>query len=104
MPSRGLAAAAREMARDRGQLCSYDAGEVIENLRGLTLGKLSPVKIDSHLDAAIGGARESLHYGPVRQDISGQIDFVLGAIDQGNVDVFQVFRRRVMNGRRRSGT
>jgi hypothetical protein len=28
---------------------------------------------------------------------------MLGAIDQGNVDVFKVFRRRVVNGRRRIG-
>jgi hypothetical protein len=28
---------------------------------------------------------------------------MLGAIDQGNVDVFQVFGRRVVNGGRRIG-
>ena len=78
-------------------------GEVIEYLRGLSLGKLSPVKINTDMDAAIGGARERLHDWPVRQDVGGHIDFMLGAIDQGNVDVFKVLCRRVMNGRRRIG-
>jgi hypothetical protein len=55
------------------------------------------------MNATIGGARERLHYGPVRQDIGGHVDFTLGAIDKRNVDVFQVFRRRVVNDRRRIG-
>ena len=29
--------------------------------------------------------------------ICRHVDFMLGAIDQGNIDVFQVFRRRVVN-------
>jgi hypothetical protein len=91
MPSRGLIyrrPAAREMARDRGQLCSYDAGEVIENLRGLTLGKLSPVKIDADRNATICGTRERLHDWPVRQDIGCHVDFMLGVIDKRHVDMF----------------
>jgi hypothetical protein len=74
-----------------------------ENPRGLALGKLCAIKINADMDATIGGARERLHYGPIRQDIGGHVDFMLGSIDQGNVDVFQVFRRRVVNGRRRIG-
>jgi hypothetical protein len=69
-------------------------GEVIENLRGLALGKLGAIKIDADMDATIGGARESLH---VRQDICGHVDFVLGAIDKRNVDVFKIFDRCVVN-------
>jgi hypothetical protein len=57
----------------------------------------------ANLDAAISGTRKRLHYGPVRQDIGGHVDFMLGAIDQGNADVFQVFRGRVVKGRRRIG-
>jgi len=72
-------------------------GEVIENFRSLALGELRAVEIDSHLDAAIGRACERLHDWPVRQHISGHVDFVLGAVDQGNVDVFKVLSRRVMN-------
>ena len=32
-------------------------GEVLEDLRGLALGKLGAIKINANLDAAIGGAR-----------------------------------------------
>jgi hypothetical protein len=56
-------------------------GEVIENLCWRALGKLSPVEIDADRNATIGGARERLHDGPVRQDIRGHVDFMLGAID-----------------------
>ena len=34
---------------------------------------------------------------PVRQHISGQVDFMFGAVDKPNVDMFEVFRRRVVN-------
>ena len=69
----------------------------------LASGKLSPVKINSHLDATIGGACERLHDGPVGQHIGRHVDFVLGAIDQCNVDMFEVFDRRVVNCRRGIG-
>jgi hypothetical protein len=52
---------------------------------------------------AQGGTRERLHDGPVGQHIGRHVDFVLGAIDKRNVDVFQVFRRRVVNDRRGLG-
>jgi hypothetical protein len=74
-------------------------GEVIEDLSGPALGILGAVEIDTHLDATLG-ARERLHDGPVRQDICRHVDFMLGAIDQGNVNVFQVLARRVVNDRR----
>jgi hypothetical protein len=48
-------------------------------------------------------ARVSLHDRPVRQDICGHVDFMLGAIDQRHVDMFEVFDRRVVNGRRGIG-
>jgi hypothetical protein len=78
-------------------------GEVIENFRGLALGKLCAVEIDADRNATIGGTRERLHDRPVRQDIRRHVDFTLGAIDHGNVDVFKVFRWRVMNDRRGIG-
>ena len=84
----------------------FDAGrlgEVVEDFRWLALGKLGAVEIDAHLDAAIGGARERLHDRPIRQDVCGQVDFMLGAIDQRDVDVFEILRRRVVNDRRRVG-
>ena len=56
-------------------------GEVIENLRGLALGKLGAIKIDADCNVAIGGACERLHDWPVRQDIGRHVDFVLGGID-----------------------
>ena len=56
-------------------------GEVIENRRGLALGKLGAIEIDAECNAAIGSARERLHDWPVRQDIGGHVDFMLGAID-----------------------
>jgi hypothetical protein len=80
-------------------LDAWRLGEGIENLRGLALGKLGAVEIDADRNAAIGGARERLHDGPARQDIGRHVDFMLGAIDKHNVDVFQVFRRRVVNDR-----
>jgi hypothetical protein len=40
---------------------------------------------------------------PVRQDICGHVDFTLGAIDKRHVDVFQVFRWRIVNDRRGIG-
>jgi hypothetical protein len=48
-------------------------------LRWLALGKLCAIKINADVNATIGGARERLHYGPVRQDIGGHVDFTLGA-------------------------
>ena len=82
---------AGEVHRIAGVLGPYlDAwrlGEIPKDLRGLALGELSSVKIDADRNAAIGSARERLHDGPVRQDIGGHVDFMLGAIDQGNVDV-----------------
>ena len=36
-----------------------------------------------------GGACERLHDGPVCQDIGRHVDFVLGAIDPRNIDVFE---------------
>jgi hypothetical protein len=54
------------------------------------LSKLGAVEIDAHLDTAIGGTRERLHDWPVRQDIGGHVDFMLGAINQCN-DMFEVF-------------
>jgi hypothetical protein len=69
----------------------------------LALGELSAVKIDADRNAAIGGACERLHDWPVGQHIGRHIDFVLGAIDQCHVDVFKVFDRRVVNGRRGLG-
>jgi hypothetical protein len=41
-------------------LDAWRLGEVIENLCWRALGKLGAIEIDSHLDAAIGGARERL--------------------------------------------
>jgi hypothetical protein len=35
-------------------------GEIIENLRGLALGKLGAIEIDADCNAAIGSAREPL--------------------------------------------
>jgi phytoene dehydrogenase-like protein len=72
---------AKFSARDAERLDDGRLGEVIENLCGLALGKLGAIEIDADRNAAIGGARESLHDWPVRQDIGGHIDFVLGAID-----------------------
>ncbi len=40
---------------------------------------------------------------PVRQDIGGHVDFTLGAVDQGNVDVFKILARCVVNDRRGIG-
>jgi hypothetical protein len=77
-----------------------DLSFVPKNLRGLALGKLSAVKIDAHLDATIGGACERLQDWPVSQHIGCHVDFVLGAINQCNVDMFEVFCRRVVNDRR----
>ena len=42
---------------------------------------LHHTSLDADRNAAIGGARERLHDWPVRQDIGGHVDFVLGAID-----------------------
>jgi hypothetical protein len=78
-------------------------GEIIENLRGLALGKLCAIEIDADCNAAIGSARERLQDWPVRQNIRGHVDFMLGAIDKRNIDVFQIFRGRIMNGRRGLG-
>ena len=78
-------------------------GKVIENLRGLTLGKLLAIEIDSHFDTTIGGTRERLHDGPVGQHIGGDVDFYPGAIDKSNVNVFKILSRRVMYGRRGIG-
>ena len=78
-------------------------GELTEDLRGLAFGKLCAVEIDANLDAAIGGARECLQDWPVGQHIGRHVDFVLGAIDKCNVDVFEVFRRRIVNDRRGLG-
>jgi hypothetical protein len=75
-------------------------GEVIENLCLLALGKLGAIEIDADRNATIGGARERLHYWPVRQDIGGHVDFVLGAIDKRHVDVFKIFARCIVNDRR----
>ena len=75
-------------------------GKVTEGFRRLALGELCAIEIDPHLDATIGGACKRLHDGQVGQHICGQVDFMLGAIDQGDVDVFEVFGRRVMNDRR----
>jgi hypothetical protein len=38
---------------------------MLENLCPLAFGKLGAIEIYAHLDAAIGRARESLHYWPV---------------------------------------
>jgi hypothetical protein len=75
-------------------------GEVIENLSLLALGKLGAIEIDSHLDAAIGGACECLQDWPIGQDICGHVDFIPRLIDQGDVDVFEIFARRIVNARR----
>ena len=56
-------------------------GEVLKDLRWLAIGELDSVEIDAQFDAAIGSARERLHDWPVRQDIGGHVDFMLGAID-----------------------
>jgi hypothetical protein len=48
-------------------------------------------------NAAIDGARERLQDRPIRQDIGGHVDFMLGAVDQRNVNVFEVLARRVVN-------
>ena len=71
-----------------------------ENLRGLPLRKLGLVKVDADRNAAISGARECLHDWPVRQNIGGHVDFMLGAIDKRHVDMFKIFARRVVNDRR----
>ena len=71
-------------------------GEVMENLRGLALGKLSAVEIDATLDAAIGGASKRLHDWPVSEDICGRVDFMPGAIDKRHVDVFKTLCRGVV--------
>jgi hypothetical protein len=71
-------------------------GEVIENLRGLALGKLSPIEIDAHLDTAIGRACECLQDWPVGQHIGRLVDFVPGAIDKRHVDVFKILARRIV--------
>jgi hypothetical protein len=63
-------------------------GEIPKDLRGLALGKLGAIEIDSDRNATIGGARESLHDWPVRQDIRGNVYFTLGAIDKRHVDMF----------------
>lgn len=72
-------------------------GEVIENRRGLALGKLGAVEIDADMDATIGCPRERLQDRPIRQDIGGHVNFMLGAINQVNVDVLKVLDRRIVN-------
>jgi hypothetical protein len=47
----------------------------------------------------IGGACERLHNGPVSQHIGRHVDFMLGAINQINVDMFKVLVRRIVNDR-----
>jgi hypothetical protein len=84
-------------------LQTWRFGEVIENLRGLALGKLGAVVIDADLDATIGSACERLHDCPVRQDVGRHVDFVLGRVDQGNIDVFKILARRIVNDRRGIG-
>ena len=44
-----------------------------------------------------------MHDRPVAQYVSGQVDFVFGAVDKHYVDVFEVFRRRGVNDRCRIG-
>ncbi|HEY8032180.1 MAG TPA: hypothetical protein VIF02_07350 [Methylocella sp.] len=78
-------------------------GEVIENLRGFALGKLGAIEIDADRNAAVGGARERLPDGPVGQHTGRHVDLVPGANDKRNVDMFEVFRRRILNDRRRIG-
>jgi len=56
-----------------------------------------------YLNATIGGARERLHDGPIGEHVSREVDFMLGAVDQANVDIFEVFCRRIMNNRRGIG-
>jgi transposase len=46
-------------------LDAWRLGEVQKDLRWRALGKLSAIEIDPNLDAAIGGARERLHDGPI---------------------------------------
>jgi hypothetical protein len=68
-------------------------GEVMEDLRGLALGKQSAVEIDATLDYVIGGASKRLHDWPVSADICGRADFIPGAIDKRHVDVFKTLCR-----------
>ena len=49
----------------------------------------------------IGGACERLQDRPVGQHIGRHVDFVPGAIDKRNVNMFEVFRRCIVNDRRR---
>jgi hypothetical protein len=51
----------------------------------------------------IGGAYERLHDGPVSQHIGRRVDFVLGAINQINLEMFKVLVRRIVNDRRGIG-
>jgi len=62
---------------------------------------LTAPKYHGSSEARDGGARECLHDWPVRQDI--RVDFMLGAIDKRNVDVFKGFRGRIVNDRRGIG-
>ena len=36
---------------------------------------------------------------PIRQNLRGHVYFALGAVDQGNVDVFKILARRIVNDR-----
>ena len=53
------------------------------------------------IDSTIGDTRERLHGGPVGQHIGRHVDFVPGGIDKRNVNMFEVFRRCIVNDRRR---
>ena len=75
----------------------------MESLRSLGFSQSTGVEINTHFDAAIGGTRECLNDGPIRKDIGGKIDFMLCAVDKLNVNVFEVFRWRIVDGRGRIG-
>jgi hypothetical protein len=79
--------AARRGALVLAYLDAERLGEVMEDLRGLALGKQSAVEIDATLDYVIGGASKRLHDWPVSADICGRADFIPGAIDKRHVDV-----------------
>jgi hypothetical protein len=77
----------------------FDAGRFgqrLEGFRSFVFPESTAIKVYSHLDAAIRRPCESLNDGPVRQDISGKIDFTLRRIDQLNVDMFEMFGWRIV--------
>jgi hypothetical protein len=59
-------------------------GEIMEDLRGLLLDKLTTIEMD--MDAATSGTCERLQNGPVGPHIGGHVDAMQGAVDDCHID------------------